>query len=70
MPKPAILMTKREIAEAILKEMFAGRRRIPIAEARAAALARGVSYRTLYKASVLLGVQEVHNGRLPAFWQL
>jgi hypothetical protein len=61
--------TKRELADALLIELFADRKRIPIAEAVEAAAELDVSRRTLQRASAGLGLREVHNGRHGAYWE-
>lgn len=63
------MMTKREIAKTILKEQFANRERVAIAELVQIADGRGVSRRTLTRAAQELGIREVHNGPFGAFWE-
>jgi hypothetical protein len=62
--------TQLEKAIRLLAELFRGRERIAIAEATTHGQVHGVSRRTMSRAARQLGVQEVHNGRLPAFWEL
>jgi hypothetical protein len=62
-------MTKRELAAALLTEVFATRDRISIAEVVALGDDRGVSRRTLTRAAQDLGVTEIHNGPFPGFWE-
>jgi hypothetical protein len=63
------LLTKRELAQKLLRDMFANHKRIAIADAVRAAAQRGISRRTLTKARAEMGATEVHNGPHPAFWQ-
>jgi hypothetical protein len=63
------LLTKYEVAEKLLREMFANHQRITIADAVREAARRGVSRRTLTKARTGIGATEIHNGPHPAFWQ-
>lgn len=62
-------LTKREIAENILREAFKDTARQPIAEIVARGQRQGVSRRTLTRAAADLGIREVHNGPYPAFWE-
>lgn len=64
------LLTKSELAEKLLREMFANSRRIVIADAVAEAARRGVSRKTLTNARKAIGATEVHNGPNPGFWQV
>ncbi len=63
-------LTKREIADAQLAEMFAHRDRIPIAEIVAEGLERGVSRRTLTRAAKAAGIVEIHNGPHGGLWEM
>jgi hypothetical protein len=62
--------TKLELAIALLQELFNCKQRIIINDAVAAAAERGVSRRTLIRASKILGATFVSNGNLPGFWEL
>jgi hypothetical protein len=62
-------LTKRELAQRLLEELFVGRDRITIAEAVAAGVERGVSRRTLVRACREAGIREVHNGPYGGFWE-
>lgn len=64
------LETQFELATRLVRQLFANRTRITIAEAMALGHAHGVSRRTLIRASRTLGVREVHNGPKPAFWEM
>jgi hypothetical protein len=66
------LLTKRELARVILRELFADgpRTRITIEEAVEAGRQRDVSRRTLSRAAKDLGVRDVQNGRSGGFWEL
>ena len=64
-----IVMTKREIANRILEELFADKKRIPIATAVKVAKDQDVSLTTLRRASRNLKIKEIHNGNQPAFWE-
>jgi hypothetical protein len=61
--------TKREIAIDVLSKLMNGHERIRIADAMDAALAHGVSIRTMQRAKADLGLVEVHNGPKGAFWE-
>lgn len=63
------LLTKKELAQKLLREMFAGSRRIPIAQAVLAAESRGIGRKTLTEARKAIGATEIHNGPHPGFWQ-
>jgi hypothetical protein len=62
-------LTKREVADRILRGLFAHNNRISIADAIQAAGPHGVSRRTIQRAARDLGVREVHNGPYGAFWE-
>jgi ABC-type uncharacterized transport system fused permease/ATPase subunit len=63
------LLTKREHARVLLAQLMTGRTRIAIADAMTAALAEGISRRTMQRAKADLGLVEIHNGPYGAFWQ-
>lgn len=63
-------LTQREIAHQVLDELFRNRERVSITEAVTAAAERGVSRRTLRRAATECGIREIHNGRIPGFWEL
>jgi hypothetical protein len=63
------LLTKSELARKILRDMFAKRSRITIAEAVAAAAEAGIGRKTLTEARKAIGATEIHNGPHPGFWQ-
>lgn len=63
------LLTKREQARELLKDVFSQRDRITVADAVALAAASGISRGTLTKARKDIGATEVHNGPYPGYWQ-
>lgn len=70
MTQQSSLETQFELAVRLVRQLFATRERITIAEAVELGQAHGVSRRTLIRASRSLGVREVHNGPKPAFWEM
>ncbi len=63
------LLTKHELAQKLLREMFANHERITIAAAVREATRRGIGRKTLTEARKSIGATEVHNGPHPGFWQ-
>ena len=63
------MLTKRELAQKLLRDMFANHSRIAIADAVRAATQRGISRKTLTEARKAIGATEIHNGPHPGFWQ-
>lgn len=63
------LLTKRELARKLLRDMFANHKRVAIADAVRVATQRGISRKTLTEARKDIGATEIHNGPHPGFWQ-
>ncbi len=63
------MLTKSELAQKILRELFADTPRITVADARAQAAKHGISTKTLTEARKAIGATEIHNGPHPGFWQ-
>jgi hypothetical protein len=63
------MLTKRELAGALLRDLFAYRERIPIAEVVAKGREIEVSRTTLIRACRDVGIREVHNGPFGGFWE-
>jgi hypothetical protein len=63
------LLTKSELAQKLLREMFTNRNRVTIAEAASEAAKLGISRKTLTEARKAIGATEIHNGPHPGFWQ-
>ena len=66
---PSKYKTKLEIAENLLRNLFSESKRVPIEGVVRAGRDAGVSYRTLQRARVKLGIRSVPNGPYGAFWE-
>ena len=64
------MKTQLEIAKCVVAGAFQNQKRNRIADVVALGKLQGVSLRSVQRAAAALGVVEVHNGRLPAFWEL
>lgn len=62
--------TKREQAEALLKELFLHANRVTIEDAMAVAKERGLSRRTMQRATAAVGIQTVTNGPYGGIWEI
>jgi hypothetical protein len=63
------LLTKREVAEAVLDEVFEGTNRVTIHAAVSRGAERGVSKATLYRVAAARGVKVLRQGRHGGLWE-
>jgi hypothetical protein len=64
------LLTKREIGIEVLEHAFEKTERVLVKDIIAKAKEAGVSRRTMQRIAGDLGIQEIHNGNQPSFWEL
>lgn len=63
-------LSKREIADELIRELFASQKRITIADAAAKAAEYGVSRTTIGRAMAAAGVRTIRNGRHGGIWEM
>jgi DNA-binding MurR/RpiR family transcriptional regulator len=64
-----VYKTKSEIAEELLRGLFAKRHRVTISEAVTLAHESGISRRTLTRVARELGIKPVQTGPSPGLWE-